>query len=70
MTDVITSQALQYISPIGENMSPPSGDRLSPPTNTVALGSGLPSVPSKLVARLEAGKFIDIGDYYQTVLAS
>ena len=62
MTDVITSQALQHISLIGENMSPPSGDPLSLPTNTVALGADLPPVPSKLVARIEAGEFIDMGE--------
>ena len=61
MTDVIISQALQHISLIGENMSPPSGEPLSLSTNTVAFGAGLPPVPSKLVARIEAGEFIDMG---------
>ena len=43
-------------------MFPPSGDPLSLPTNTVALGASLPPVPSKLVARIEAGEFIDMGE--------
>ena len=62
MTDVITNQALQHISLIGENMSPPPGDPLSLQTNTVALGAGLPPFPSKPVARIEAGEFIDMGE--------
>ena len=62
MTDMITSQELQHISLIGENMLPPSGDSLSLPTNTVALGAGLPLVRSKLVAKIEAGEFIDMGE--------
>ena len=65
MTDMITSQALQHISIIGENMSPPSGEPLSLLTNTLALGAGLPPVPSKLVARIEAGEFIEMGELLQ-----
>ena len=34
----------------------------SPHTNSVSLGSGLPPVPSKLVAKIEAGEFIDMGE--------
>ena len=43
-------------------MLPPSGDPLNLPTNTVALEAGLPPVPSKLVTRIEAGEFIDMGE--------
>ena len=43
-------------------MSPPSGDPLSLQTNTVALGAGLPPVFFKLVVRIEAGEFIDMGE--------
>ena len=43
-------------------MLPPSGDSLSLLTNTVALGAGLPLVRSKLVAKIEAGEFIDMGE--------
>ena len=57
---MITSQALQHITLIGENMPPPSGDPFCLLTNTVALGAGLPSVPSKLAARIEVGEFIDM----------
>ena len=62
MTDVITSQTLQHIPLIGENTSLPPRDPLSLQTNTVAFAAGLPPVPSKLVARIEAGEFIDMGE--------
>ena len=60
MTDVITSLPLQHISLIGGNILPPPEDPLSLQTNTVAFGAGLPPVPSKLVARIEAGEFRDM----------
>ena len=41
---------------------PPLEDSLSLRTNCVTLGAGLPPVPSKLVARIEAGEFIDMGE--------
>ena len=59
-TDVITSQALQHIRIT--NWRKYVVDPLSPPTNTVALGAGLPPVPSKIVAIIEAGEFIDMGE--------
>ena len=62
MTDVITSEALKHIPLIGKNMSSPPGDPLSLQANTVALEGGLPPVPSKLVTRIEAGEFIDMGE--------
>ena len=43
-------------------MLPPFGDPISFQSNTVALGAGLPPVPSQLVARIEAGEFIDMGE--------
>ena len=38
------------------------GDPISFQSNTVALGAGLPPVPSQLVARIKAGEFIDMGE--------
>ena len=35
-----------------------------------ALGAALPPIPPKLVARIEAGEFINMGNCYQTVLES
>ena len=43
-------------------MLPPPGDPISFQSNTVALGAGLPPVPSRLVTRIEAGEFIDMGE--------
>ena len=62
MADVITSQALRHMQLIGESMLPPPGDPLSFQTNTVVLVAGLPPVPSWLVARIEVGEFIDMGE--------
>ena len=62
MADVITSQALQHIQLSEESMLPPPGDPISFQSNTVALGADLPPGPSWLVARIEAGEFIDMGE--------
>jgi len=35
---------------------------LCPPAHSVTLGAGLPPVPPKLVAKIEAGEFIDMGE--------
>ena len=43
-------------------MLPPSGDPPNLPTNTVALEASLPPILSKLITRIEAGEFIDMGE--------
>ena len=43
-------------------MLPPPGDPISFQSDTVAFGAGFPPVPSRLVARMEAGEFIDMGE--------
>ena len=43
-------------------MLPPPGDPISFQSNTVAFGAGFSPVPSRLVARMEAGEFINMGE--------
>ena len=59
---MITSQSLQHIPVIGKNVLPPLGYLVSCQPIMVALGAGLPPVPSRLVARIEAREFIDMGE--------
>ena len=60
--DAVTSQILQQVAQIGENTNSSADSPLSHPTSSVTLVAGLPPVPSRLVAKIESGEFIDMGE--------
>ena len=61
MLDAATSEILQQVAQIGETRATPIKAAPNLPTTRVSLRAGLPPVPAKLVSKIEAGEFIDMG---------